>query len=324
MAKPRVFVSSTYYDLKHIRNAIEDFVIQMGYEPILFESGNIPFKHNLPLDISCYDEIQNSQMQVLIIGGRYGSPESDIGEEELKKLSENKMYEYYNSITKKEYETADENGIPIFVFVENGVLSEYNTYRLNKENDSIKYAHVDSINVFKLLDNIWLKKKGNFTKGFDKVEDITSWLKEQWAGLFFDFLLKEKNAFEIKRLQNQIKDLTIVSNTLKEYTEALMTTIKPEDYKNIITKEDDKIYKHRILSALTETYLIDHLRNHYSLNNSEDEIYDLVINNENINEFIKNASFGKDTGNEWPRGSDGYLEYERLQQALIRITENNV
>jgi hypothetical protein len=35
MAKPRVFVSSTYYDLKHLRSAIEAFIDSLGYEPIL-------------------------------------------------------------------------------------------------------------------------------------------------------------------------------------------------------------------------------------------------------------------------------------------------
>ena len=55
MAKPKIFVSSTYYDFKHIRKNIETFIEEMGYEPILFESGDIPFKHDQDLDKSCYD-----------------------------------------------------------------------------------------------------------------------------------------------------------------------------------------------------------------------------------------------------------------------------
>lgn len=43
MARPRIFVSSTYYDLKHIRSAMEVFIDSMGYESVLFESGEIPF-----------------------------------------------------------------------------------------------------------------------------------------------------------------------------------------------------------------------------------------------------------------------------------------
>lgn len=45
MARPRIFISSTYYDLKYIRGGLEAFVRQMGYDPILFEKGDIPFRH---------------------------------------------------------------------------------------------------------------------------------------------------------------------------------------------------------------------------------------------------------------------------------------
>ena len=78
MAKPRIFVSSTYYDLKHIRNSLEAFIDNLGYEAVLFESGDIPFHHDVPIDESCYVEIQTCHMLVLIIGGRYGSPSSII------------------------------------------------------------------------------------------------------------------------------------------------------------------------------------------------------------------------------------------------------
>ncbi|HAV1364053.1 DUF4062 domain-containing protein [Vibrio parahaemolyticus] len=36
MAKPRIFVSSTYYDLKHIRNSLEAFIDSFGYESVLY------------------------------------------------------------------------------------------------------------------------------------------------------------------------------------------------------------------------------------------------------------------------------------------------
>jgi hypothetical protein len=49
MAKPRVFVSSTYYDLCHIRDRLELFVENFGYDAVLFESGDIPFRHDKPL-----------------------------------------------------------------------------------------------------------------------------------------------------------------------------------------------------------------------------------------------------------------------------------
>ena len=43
MAKPRVFVSSTYYDLKHLRSSLENFVESLGFEPVLSEKGDIAY-----------------------------------------------------------------------------------------------------------------------------------------------------------------------------------------------------------------------------------------------------------------------------------------
>ena len=50
MARPRVFISSTYYDLKYIRGGLEAFVRQTGYDPVLFEKGDIPFHHDTLLE----------------------------------------------------------------------------------------------------------------------------------------------------------------------------------------------------------------------------------------------------------------------------------
>ncbi|WP_208062181.1 DUF4062 domain-containing protein, partial [[Clostridium] scindens] len=49
MAKPRVFLSSTYYDLKHVRERIERFLVNFGMEPVLFENDNVTFEFNKPL-----------------------------------------------------------------------------------------------------------------------------------------------------------------------------------------------------------------------------------------------------------------------------------
>ena len=106
MAKPRVFVSSTYYDLQHIRANLESFIKTTGYEAVLFERGDIPFRHDVPSDESCYGEIGNCHMTLLIIGGRYESPASDS--KRLDRVDFTEVRLRYNSITKKEYQTARE------------------------------------------------------------------------------------------------------------------------------------------------------------------------------------------------------------------------
>ena len=70
MARPRVFISSTYYDLKHLRSSLDNFVESLGFDAILSEKGKIAYTPDLPLDESCYREVGTADIFVLIIGGR--------------------------------------------------------------------------------------------------------------------------------------------------------------------------------------------------------------------------------------------------------------
>ena len=60
MANPRVFVSSTYYDLKHVRSSLDIFIETLGYESVLSEKGDIAYSPNMPLDESCYREVTST------------------------------------------------------------------------------------------------------------------------------------------------------------------------------------------------------------------------------------------------------------------------
>jgi Domain of unknown function (DUF4062) len=151
--QPSVFVSSTYVDLRHVREHVAKFIDQMGYKPVLFEKGGIGFDWQKPIDESCYDGVLQSDILVLIIGGRYGSPASKAVHSRAKK---------FNSITKNEYITARTTNIPIHIFVDANVLGEYRTYQKNLDNDSIQYASVDSPQIFELLNDIYAQNVNNY------------------------------------------------------------------------------------------------------------------------------------------------------------------
>src|SRR3954464_5142676 len=139
MAKLRIFVSSTYYDLRHVRASLETFIQSLGYEPILSEKGDIAYSPDIPLDESCYREAASADMLVLIIGGRYGAEKSESRTE-----SSHSFFERYDSITKMEYENAISNNVPVWILVDAQVYAKYQNFQRNRDSDMIVYAHVDS------------------------------------------------------------------------------------------------------------------------------------------------------------------------------------
>lgn len=176
MAKPRVFISSTYYDLRQIRNELDRFIETMGYEPVRNEEGDIPYGKDEALQDYCYKEISNVDILISIIGSRYGSKSNDPDKEK----------EY--SVSQKELKTAIENDKQVFIFIDKNVLTEYETYCVNKDNTQMNYRFVDNPAIYKFIDEIKVLSHNNNIKEFETVENITRYLKEQFAGLFRQFI----------------------------------------------------------------------------------------------------------------------------------------
>lgn len=185
MAKPLFFISSTYYDLKNVRDDIDRFLRDLGYDTIRHEVGAVPYSRNEKLESSCYREIENCDVLVCIIGGRYGSSSSTSS----------------GSVTQNELRTAYEQGKQVFVFVERSVHSEWHFYQNNKHVKDAVYKSVNDKRVFEFIDEISQLPTGNPLFSFDTFNEISSVLREQLAGLFKRFLadqslLVQKGLFE--------------------------------------------------------------------------------------------------------------------------------
>ncbi len=236
MAGPRVFISSTFYDLKHIRSSLEQFVEDLGYDPILSEKGDIAYDPNKPLDESCYREVGNADIFVLIIGGRYGSHASDEG-----KTPSQDFFDRYASITKREYETAVKQDIPIYILVDRAVHTEYETFKRNREKQDVKYAHVDSVNVFLLIDEILSQTRNNPVHQFDRHTEIATWLREQWSGLFKEMLSRRTEQQKLTSLTDQVEGLGEISTTLKRYLELIVSNVDKPEAKKLIKTEKERL-----------------------------------------------------------------------------------
>jgi hypothetical protein len=196
MAHPRVFISSTFYDLRQVRADLERFIRDMGFDPVLNERGSVPYGNEEKLEEYCYKEIELCDILLSIVGGRFGT---------------GSQHEPY-SISQMELKTALRLGRPVYIFVERGVLSEYSTYLKNKEVKKIVYSFVDDIRVYRFLDEVHALPNNNPIAPFETTQDIISYLKEQWAGLLQRLLHENRGLGEADRLRR----IETTANTLNQ------------------------------------------------------------------------------------------------------------
>ena len=204
MAAPRVFISSTYYDLRHVREDIGKFISQMGYEPVMHDRGGVTYTQSETLEKSCYDELSTCDIVICIIGNKYGtkSESSDL------------------SITMEELKAAIKDRKKIYIYILKEVYIENRTYLLNKDND-FKPASVDNIKIHEFVAEIKENIKNHPIETFDNISDIINKLRTQFAGLFQRLLVKEASATEAKTAY----DLQATADNISENIDALTENI---------------------------------------------------------------------------------------------------
>lgn len=202
MAKPRIFISSTFYDLRHVREDIERFIRELGYEPVRHEKGNIAYGKYERLESYAYQEVDLCDIIVVIIGGRFGTEsQTEAG----------------YSITQNELRRALERNVQVFIFIDNGVLSEFSTYKLNKTNKDVRYQFVDDTRIYDFIEKLYTLPANNPIAAFQTSKDIVEYLRMQWAGLFQRFLHEQNRISELKVL-DEVKS---VAGTLQQLVEFL-------------------------------------------------------------------------------------------------------
>lgn len=210
MAKPRVFISSTFYDLRQIRADLDQFIKNIGYEPIRNEIGNIPYGKDERLEEYCIQEVGHSDILISILGGRFGSESKELQiDQQLQKIS----------ITQRELKSAISRNKQVYVFIDKNVSAEYQTYLINKDIENIKYRFVDDIRIYNFIEEIKNFGINNNIKEFETSEDIITYLREQFAGLFQRFLDQQLRLKEF----NIISELEKTSQNLNKLVEFLST-----------------------------------------------------------------------------------------------------
>lgn len=203
MAVPRVFVSSTFYDLQHVRNDIRSFLEGLGYEPVLHDKGNVAYTQDVTLEKACYNELSTCDIVVCIIGGKYGTQSADSDK----------------SITMEELNTAMRDRKKIFIYIQENVYNENLTYLKNADNENFIPAHVDDIRVHKYIAELKQTVKYYPIQSFVNVTDIIDNLRRQFAGLFESLLSKEATLTEAKTFNDLQETSDQIRKAILEFKE---------------------------------------------------------------------------------------------------------
>jgi len=210
MAAPTVFISSTFYDLRYVREGLRRFIESLGYIAVLSEDGTVFYDPKTNAAEACLVEIGNADMLVLILGGRYGSPIPGGNQ----------------SITNAEYQQAIKDGIPVFALIENDTYSDYQLYQANHSRpdilNDIVFPHADSPRIFDFIQEIQGQVSNNALVSFKTAADIENYLRSQWAGMLHMFLGRDNQEAKVA---SNLEMLAQVNARIELLAEQILNTV---------------------------------------------------------------------------------------------------
>lgn len=221
--QPVIFISSTCYDLRQVREDLKDFFENnYGFDAMLSEFDSFPIDPCIGTFENCLNNVDNcADIFVLIVGTRYGFI-TDKGK----------------SITNLEYLHAKAKGIPLFVFISKQL---YNTLPLWRENKNEDFSCItDNTKIFEFIAEIYDESQ-QWIYTYETVRDITSTMKNQLRLIFADGLNYKKS---ITDLQYPVLDSDIPAGAVR----ALIEQPFAWEYKflaHVLKNEFDKLQKRK-------------------------------------------------------------------------------
>jgi Domain of unknown function (DUF4062) len=244
MAIPRVFLSSTCYDLGAIRDSLRSFIESVGFDPCLSDRGDVFYHPDLHTHDSCLSEIGNCHLFVLIIGGRFGG---------------GYVADMSKSVVNAEFSAAKELNIPVFTFVKRDVLEDHRLFQRNKTNSILSQIEFPSIEkqdfakcIFQFIDDVRLSRTNNGLFQFEYSRDIETVLKKQWAGMMFNFLQRRQLAEQYESQNKLLSSLTATTGQLEDLVKRL--------YRRADEAQADSVIQNVELKSKAEQFFRDLFR----------------------------------------------------------------
>jgi hypothetical protein len=168
-----LFISSTCYDLKSLREHLRSEITSWGHDSVLSEYPSFPVSPELSTVENCKRVVkERADMLVLIVGGKRGSLDPST----------------QKSVVNSEYQEARLAGLDCVVFVDKQVWDLLPIYRKNKDADFT--PTVDNPAVFSFIEQIIEDTKWVFP--FTRTEEVLETLRIQLSTRFRDLLVRSR------------------------------------------------------------------------------------------------------------------------------------
>ncbi len=243
MARLRIFVSSTCYDLGTLRSELRPFILNLGYEPVMSEYSDVLFDPRSHTHESCVKEIEGCDMVILIVGSRFGGTAVPSalecldfdGVEKLSTKPDLLKSKDKLSITQLEVLKAVEVSLPVYAFADNRVLHDHHVYERNKGNsiviDNIEFPSIQKKEtakyVFEFINFLSHRAVNNTMIGFSRLDEIRTHLATQWSQLF------QRLLYESRTSTTEAKRYRDFSERLDELKSVVLASISTPDLRVI-------------------------------------------------------------------------------------------
>lgn len=276
MANPRVFISSTCYDLQEVRYQLRKFIEDIGYEPVMSDFGDIFYDYKKHIQDSCKLEIEKCQLFVLIIGNHYGSfyhkhkdkvtPDS-VTLQELKKALEVDVYKHvfinkYVEYDYKNYVSSLKKHITQKIKSEEASEELVSKIR-NEYSQSYPFPQESYKYIFNFLDVVYSLETNNAVISYDTFDDIKNTLRKQWAGFMYDSIVSNRQISH-SAIEEINKNIAKIDSQLRSLIESQIPSEKEGkhvsfDITKLITEvsSDDFVRLRDRIHELTTYFLID-------------------------------------------------------------------
>ena len=210
---PAVFVSSTIRDLRYLRDALRDAILELSYQPVMSDYGEVTYIHSGSAADACFKSVERCHLVVLIVGRRYGD-----------------LVDGVCGVTHKEFLTAKDANIPMFAFVEAQVLNYKEVFDTDPKAELWNaFPGMDNARMtFRLIDEIKTASASNGLIPFTTAGEAKQVLKAQIA----DFVGQRLGSL-IQPIRNELQELSAEVRTLRKQ----LTATKPTSRKIALASE---------------------------------------------------------------------------------------